>query len=266
VPHEIHPTAVIHPGAKVGEGVAVGPWAVIEDRVAIGRGCRIGAHASIRSGTAMGEGNEVFPFADIGDDPQHLHYHGEETRLVIGDRNRFREFVTLHRGTPEGGGETRIGNGNFFMAYSHVAHDCRIGDRVIVANAVQMGGHTIIEDEAIIGGLSAIHQFVRIGAHAMVGGASGIGLDVPPFTMASGPRAGLHGLNLVGLKRRGFTDEAVAAIKKAYRILFRGELLFQEAKDKVRAELGGVPEVARMMDFIDASTRGVMRHERSQHG
>lgn len=225
----------------------------------IGRGSRIDSHAVIKSFVKMGEENRIFPFAVVGEEPQHTGYGGEETKLLIGNRNRFREFVTLHRGTVEGGGVTTIGDGSFLMAYSHVAHDCRIGDGVIVANAVQMGGHTHIEDYALVGGLTAIHQYVRVGAHSMVGGASAVAQDVPPYTMAAGNRAVLHGLNLVGLKRRGFDPCVVSALKRAYRIIFRDGLTIKEAEEKVREVIRDVPEVEKLLEFISSSGRGVCR-------
>lgn len=255
----IHPTAIIDPGAKLAEGVTVGPFAIIDDKVTIGRGTKVGAHAVIRPFVEIGEDNEIYQFASIGDLPQDLKFGGEESRLVIGDRNRIREFATLNRGTKGGGGVTSIGSDCFLMAYAHVAHDCHLEDNVIIANAVQMGGHVHIGEHAIVGGLTAVHQFVRIGAHCMIGGASAVSQDIPPYVIAAGNRTELHGLNLIGLKRRGFSDESLSALKSAYRILFRSGLTIKEAVEKVKAEVAQATEVVNLLDFISSSERGICR-------
>lgn len=255
----IHPTAIVHPGAKLAADVLVGPYAVIEDNVVIGKGTKIGAHTVIKPFVDIGEYNEIYQMASIGEVPQDLKFGGEETRLVIGHRNRIREFNTLNRGTAGGGGVTSIGDDCFFMAYAHVAHDCHIGNNVILANCIQMGGHVVIEDHAIVGGMTAIHQFVRIGVHSMIGGGSAVPQDVPPYTNVTGNRAELHGLNLVGLRRRGFSEESISSIKKAYQILFRSGLKFKEARDKVLAEVTRTPEVEHLLDFVEQSKRGICR-------
>jgi UDP-N-acetylglucosamine acyltransferase len=255
----IHPTAIVHPGAKLAADVTVGPYAVIEDNVVIGKGTKIGAHTVIKPFVDIGEYNEIYQMASIGEVPQDLKFGGEETRLVIGHRNRIREFTTLNRGTVGGGGVTSIGDDCFFMAYAHVAHDCHIGNNVILANCTQMGGHVVIEDYAIVGGITAIHQFVRIGIHSMIGGGSAVPQDVPPYTNVTGNRAELHGLNLVGLRRRGFSEESISSIKKAYQILFRSGLKFKEARDKVLAEVTRTPEVEHLLDFVEQSKRGICR-------
>lgn len=255
----IHPTAIIHPGARLSEGVTVGPYAVIEDNVVIGKRTKIGAHAVIKPFVEMGEDNEIYQFASIGEVPQDLKFGGEESRLVIGDRNRIREFTTLNRGTKGGGGVTRIGSDCFLMSYAHVAHDCVIEDRVILANGVQMGGHVHIGYHAIIGGLAALHQFVRVGEHSMIGGGSAVSQDVPPYTNVAGNHAELHGLNIVGLKRRGFGDESLSSIKKAYSILFRSGLTVKEAVRKVADEVPETPEVRLLIDFVESSERGICR-------
>ena len=255
----IHPTAIISPGAKLAEGVTVGPYAVIDDNVFIGRNTKIGAHAVIKPFVRIGEDCEIYQMASIGEIPQDLKFGGEETWLEIGDRNRIREFATLNRGTQGGGGITKIGNDCFIMAYAHVAHDCIIGDHVIIANAVQMGGHVHIFDHAIIGGGSVMHQFIRIGTHSMIGGGSAVPQDVPPYTNATGNRAELHGLNVVGLKRRGFSDETLSALKKAYSVIFRSGLTLKEAIKKVEDEVPQTPEVRHFVEFISASERGVCR-------
>ncbi|MBI5190002.1 MAG: acyl-ACP--UDP-N-acetylglucosamine O-acyltransferase [Nitrospirae bacterium] len=255
----MHPTAIIDPGARLADDVTVGPFAVIDDKVTIGRGTKVGAHAVIRPFVEIGEDNEIYQFASIGDLPQDLKFGGEESRLVIGDRNRIREFCTLNRGTKGGGGVTGIGSDCFLMAYAHVAHDCHLEDNVIIANAVQMGGHVHIGEYAIVGGLTAVHQFVRIGAHCMIGGASAVSQDIPPYVIAAGNRTELHGLNLIGLKRRGFPDESLSALKSAYRLLFRSGLTIKEAVERVKAEVVQAPEVVNLLGFIASSERGVCR-------
>jgi len=255
----IHPTAIVHPGAVLADDVTVGPYTVIEDKVKIGRGTKIGPHTVIKPFVEIGEDNEIYQFASMGEVPQDLKFGGEESTLVIGDRNRIREFTTFNRGTKGGGGVTRIGNDGFFMAYSHVAHDCHLGNHVILANGVQMGGHVHIGDHAVIGGLAALHQFIRVGEHSMVGGGSAVSQDVPPFTVIAGEHASIHGLNLVGLKRRGFSNETLDAIKKAYKAMFRSGLTFKDAKERVLSECGDVPEVVALLDFIESSERGVCR-------
>lgn len=255
----IHPTAIVHPGAKLAEDVTVGPYAIIEDNVTIGKGTKIGAHAVIKSFVDIGEYNEIYQFTSIGEVPQDYKFGGEETKLIIGDRNKIREFATLNRGTVGGGGVTRIGNDCFILSYAHIAHDCIVEDNVLIVNCVQMGGHVHIGYHAVIGGLAAIHQFVRIGAHSMIGGGSAVSQDVPPFTNVAGNHAILHGLNLVGLKRRGFSSESVAAIKKTYQTIFRSGLTFKDAKEKVLTEVAMTPEVELMLDFIEQSKRGVIR-------
>src|SRR5512139_3202159 len=203
----IHPTAIIDPKAEIGEEVEIGPYSVIEKDVFIDEGTKIGPHVVIREGTHIGKRCQISQFASIGEAPQAVAYKGERTSLFIGDHNIIREFVTLHRGTVKGGGRTVIGNENFIMAYSHVAHDCQIGNQVVMANGATLAGHILIEDYAIIGGLVAIHQFCRVGAFAIIGGLSGVLLDIPPYTKAQGDRARLFGLNTVGLKRANFSEE-----------------------------------------------------------
>lgn len=255
----IHPTAVVEPGAELDAEVEVGPYAVIGCRVRIGARSRIGAHAVVVGNTVMGEDNHVFPFASIGAIPQDLKYRGEDSRLEIGHRNTIREFATVHLGTEGGGMVTRVGNDNLLMNYTHIAHDCILGNRIIVANGTQLAGHVIVEDYAVLGALSGIHQFVRIGESAIVGAGSMVSQDVPPFCNATGDRATLHGLNLVGLKRRNFSPETVHQLKRAYRILFRSGLTVAEAAARVRAEAGSCPEVERLVRFVESSSRGVCR-------
>ncbi|MBI5518523.1 MAG: acyl-ACP--UDP-N-acetylglucosamine O-acyltransferase [Desulfovibrio sp.] len=253
----IHPAAVVHPGAKLGQNVQVGPYCVIEEKVEIGDGCILEAFAQVKDYTSMGPGNHVHSYACLGDAPQHLGFKGEETWVRIGEQNHFREFVTVHRGTPQGHKETKIGSHCLFMAYAHVAHDCTIGDHVTVANAVSMAGHVEIGDYAIVSGMAAIQQFARVGEYAFLGGLSGYSNDVPPYMLAQGTRAKLYGPNMIGLKRRGFSSATIGAIKKAYRIIFRSGLMREEALQKALDDLPGVPEVARLVEFVKATTRGI---------
>jgi UDP-N-acetylglucosamine acyltransferase len=254
-----HPTAVIHPEAKLHDSVEVAPYAVIGPKVKIGAGSRVGPHAVIEGDTTIGERNRIFQFASVGAVPQDLKYAGEDTQLVIGDDNTIREFATLHIGTAGGGGVTRVGNKNLFMAYSHVAHDCAVGDGCILANSAALAGHVEVGDHAIFGGLSAVHQFTRIGKHAFIAGGSMVAMDVPPYCTAQGDRAELAGLNTVGITRHGFTEEQVSRIKEAYRILFRSKLGLNEALSKVKAEHGGHSEIDHLLEFLAGSKRGVTR-------
>ena len=256
----IHPTAIVDPKAEIGEGVEIGPYSVIEKGVSIGEGTRIGSHVVIREWTQIGRRCQILQFASIGEAPQFLGYRGEKTSLQIGDQNIIREFVTLHRGTPHGGGKTVIGNNNYFMAYCHVAHDCQIGNDIIMSNAATLAGHIVIEDRAIIGGIVAIHQFCRVGTYAILGGFSGVLLDIPPYTKAQGDRAKLFGLNTVGLKRANFSEETMKALKKAYRIIFRSGLTLEKAIKTVgEDEISHTPEVQHLLHFIQHSKRGIAR-------
>ncbi len=256
---DIHPTAIVNPKAELEEDVVVGPYSVIEENVRIGRGSKIGTHVVIQTGSEIGERCTFFPFSAIGGVPQDLKFKGEESKVRIGDGNTFREYVTVNRATQEGSGETVIGNGNFFMAYVHIAHDCRIGSNVIMANAATLAGHITIDDHAIIGGLVGVHQFVRIGAYSMVGGCSAIGQDIPPFMTASGIRAELFGLNSLGLKRHGFSEHRMAVLKKAYKILFRSKLTLKDAVKKVRTQVELTPDIEALLQFIESSKRGICR-------
>jgi len=254
---KIHPTAVVDPSARISEGVEIGPYAVVEADVTIGSDTVIGAHAVIKRYVEIGKQNRIYQFASIGEIPQDLKFGGEKSRLVIGDRNTIREFTTLNRGTEGGGGVTRIGNDCFLMSYTHVAHDCSLGNNVILANSVQMGGHVHIDDHVVVGGLSAIHQFCHIGEHCMLGGASALSQDAPPYMLVTGYRAYIRGLNLIGLSRRGFSKETIAALKKAFRILFGEGVKTKEAVSKVRGEVELTPEVEKLLTFIESSERGV---------
>ena len=256
----IHPTALVDSKAELDDGIEIGPYCVIEKGVSIREGSRIGPHVIIREGTEIGKGCQIFQFASIGEAPQFLGYKGEKTFLQIGHHNIIREFTTLHRGTVKGGGKTVIGNDNFFMAYSHVAHDCQIGNQVVMANGATLGGHILIEDYAIIGELAAVHQFCRIGTHAILSGLTGVSQDVPPYMMAAGSRARLYGLNTVGLKRHQFSEQTIRALKKAYRIIFRSGLTLEKAVKAVKEDdIFLIKEVQHLLDFIQHSKRGISR-------
>ena len=257
----IHATAIVHPGAELASDVEIGPYAIIGEHVKIGRGTKVGAHAVIDGWTTIGEDNQIFHLSSVGAIPQDLKYKGEETYLEIGDRNIIREFVTIHLGTVTGDSETSVGNGNLFMAYSHVAHDCHIGNGVVMANAATLAGHVTVEDFAILGGLSAIHQFTRIGAHVMIGGGTLVSMDIPPYTIATGDRrdARLRGLNLVGLKRHNFSDEVIASLKKAYKILVLSDLKLKDALERIKNEVPTSPEINHFVTFIESAQRGINR-------
>ena len=255
----IHPTAIVAREAKLDAGVEVGPYSVIGAHVVIGRGTRIGAHATIDGHTVLGADNRIFPYSSVGSLPQDKKYRGEESRLVVGDRNQIREFASLSLGTAGGGMDTVIGDDNLFMNNSHVGHDCRIGSNNVVANGAALAGHVTLGDHVTVSGLAAVAQFVRVGESAFLGGGSMVVMDVPPFCMANGDRAKLVGLNVVGLERRGFTPEQVSEMKRAYRLLFQSKLLARDAVERIRGELEGSPPALAMADFVAASERGVTR-------
>jgi UDP-N-acetylglucosamine acyltransferase len=255
----IHPTAVVAPGAKLADGVEVAPYAVIGPHVEIGVGTKVGAHAVIEGRTTIGRNNRIFQFAAIGAIPQDLKYHGEPTRLVIGDENQIREFATLHIGTEGGGGTTQIGNRNLFMNFSHVAHDCRIGDRVVLANCATLAGHVSVEDFVIVGGLAGVHQFVRLGESSLLAAGAIVVQDVPPFCVVQGDRAGLVGLNIEGLRRRAFAGDELRALRVAYRTLFRSGLTTKEAICKIREESAPSTAVEHLFTFVESSKRGLCR-------
>jgi len=256
---DIHPTALIDPKSEIPTDVVVGPYALVGAGVVVGEGCRIGAHAVLEGPTYLGPHNVVHAFASIGSPPQDLKYSGEPTTLEIGANNVIREFATFNRGTAGGGGTTRVGSNGLFMAYSHVAHDCIIGDSVVMANGATLAGHVTIEDYAIVGGLVAIHQHVRIGESAILGGGAMVTLDVAPYCMAAGDRARLHGLNLVGLRRRGLSEATIETLRSAYRILFQSGLRLAEAVARLRATFPGSAEVEHLAAFVSRSQRGICR-------
>jgi UDP-N-acetylglucosamine acyltransferase len=255
----IHPSAIIDPGAVIGDGVDIGAYSIIGDNVTIGEGTRIGPHVVIDPYVTIEPACRIFQFAAIGAIPQDLKFGGEKSYVKIGTGVTIREFVTIHRGTESGGGVTEIGENSFLMAYTHIAHDCRVGKMVVLANNTTLAGHITIGDHATVGGLVAIHQFVRVGDFAFVGGKSAVVKDVPPYVIAAGDRAILHGLNRVGLKRHGFSNQSLTALKKTYRIFFRYGLTLNEAITRVHAEVEMVPEVEHFIDFIKSSSRGVTR-------
>jgi UDP-N-acetylglucosamine acyltransferase len=251
--------AVVDPAARIGSGVYIGPFCVVGSDVTLGDGCRLESHVVIQGPTEMGPDNIVSPMASIGGPAQDLKYKGEASSLVIGAGNRIRECVTINRGTKGGGGVTRIGDNNLFMAYAHIAHDCRVGSRTIFGNAATLGGHVDVGDNATIGAYSGVHQFCRVAAHAFIGGYSVVTQDALPWIQTVGNRAKSYGLNMVGLKRLGYSTEIVEAIKQCYNTLFRSKLKLAEALDKVESELGHVEQVRYFIDFVRGSERGVCR-------
>jgi len=255
----IHPTAIIDKDARIGNNVEIGPYSIVSGNVSIGENTVIGPHAVIEENVTIGSGCRIFQFASVGAVPQDLKFKGEETFVKIGDNTVIREFVTINRGTELGGGVTEIGESSLLMAYCHVAHDCIIGKMGILANCATLAGHITLGNFVSIGGLTAIHQFVNVGDYAYIGGASAVVKDVPPYMLAAGDRARLQGLNKVGLKRHGFSEDTISAVKKAYRILFRIGLTRKEAIERVRAEVVQIPEVAYLIDFVSSSDRGVTR-------
>jgi UDP-N-acetylglucosamine acyltransferase len=255
---QIHPQAIVHPKAQLAEDVVIGPFCVVGEHVSIKKGTRLLSHVSVEGWSEIGERCELHPFVSIGGPPQHLGYKGEPTKVIVGNDNIFREYVTINRGTAQGGGVTAVGSKNFLMAYVHVAHDCVLGDHLILANAASLAGHITIGDHAIIGGLTGIHQFVRIGAYAMVGGCCALGQDVPPFMRAAGGyRAKMYGLNSVGLRRHGFSTDRVAVLKRAYDILFRSGHRIAEAAKLAKAEFADQPDVMAVVAFLEGTKRGI---------
>lgn len=257
---QIHPTAVVHPKAELASDVEVGPFSVVGEHVRIGRGTRLVAHVYVEGWTEIGERCQLYPYASIGTPPQHLQYQGEPTKVVIGNDNILREYVTVNRATVAGGGLTKIGDHNFLMAYVHVAHDCLLGNHIIMANASTLAGHISIGDHAIIGGLVGIHQYVRVGSYVMIGGCSAVAQDVPPFMRAAGGyRVKLYGLNSVGLRRQNFSADRISALKQAYEVLFRSGHRIAEAIKVARDQFKDHPDVAALLNFLEGSKRGICR-------
>ena len=256
---EIHPLAVVSSDAELAAGVKIGPYSTVGEDVIIGRDTVIGPHVVIESHTRMGEKNRIYPFSSIGTPPQDTGYSNEDTRLIMGDNNIVREYVTINRATTKEDWETVIGNNNYLMAYAHVAHDCHLADDVILTNGATLGGHTQIGEYAILGAFLAVQQFVRIGAHAYLGAKAGIDRDVPPFMITAGPRAKLYGINQKGMIRRGFSQETIDVLKKAYSILWRKNRNLRDGIAQVRQELDLIPELEMLLDFLAESKRGILR-------
>lgn len=255
----IHPLAQVAESAEISSGAKIGPGVVVGENAVIGPGSVLGAHALIGKNTFLGKNNRIFPFACVGEDPQDKKYQGEESWLQIGDGNTIREFVTINRGTGAGGGTTRLGNGNWIMAYCHIAHDCQVGNGTVFANHATLAGHVSVEDGAVLGGFAAVHQFCRIGQLAMVGAGSLVFKDVPPFFLCAEPRARPHGINLVGLKRQGFSTLEIMAVRRAYRILYRQGLSFEEASLRIASLAAEVSALEPLARFLRTSRRGVIR-------
>ncbi len=255
---KIHRTAVVASDAKLADGVKIGPYCIIGNGVKLGKNTQLITHVIIEE-TEMGKDCVVYPFTTIGLPPQDTKYKGEKTKVKIGDTNIIREYITIHRASVRGDGVTEIGNDNFLMAYVHIAHDCKIGNSIAIANAATLAGHVMIEDFAVIGGLVAVHQFARIGTYSMVGGFSGVGQDIPPYTIASGSRAKLYGLNIIGLRRHGFEELMIRDLKRAYKILFRSKLTLKAAIDKVKLEIKQSKEIKHLIKFLEQNRRGICR-------
>lgn len=251
--------AVIESGAEIGENVTVGPFSIVSAGATVGDDTWIGPHVVISGRTRIGKGNRIYQFSSIGAAPQHLGYNGEPTAVEIGDGNIVREYTTINRGTQEGGGTTRIGDSNFLMAYVHIAHDCVVGSHTIFANCASLAGHVAVNDHAILGGFTLVHQFCRIGAHSITGIGCVCLQDVPPFTVAAGNRARPHGINVKGLRRRQFDESEIVALKRAYKTLYRSELTLKNARRRILQDSGSRPAVAELIRFLDESERGIIR-------
>lgn len=255
----IDPRAVVDPAAELDEGVSVGPFSIIGPKVRIGKGTVIEPHAVVRGPSTIGVDNHIFQFASVGEIPQDKKYKGEETRLEIGDRNIIREYATIHRGTAQDEGVTRIGNDGLYMAYTHIAHDCRLGDHIVMSNGASLAGHVDIDDHAILGGFTLVHQFCAIGAHIFSAMGSTIAKDVPPFLLVGGNPAKPHGINVEGLKRKGYSAEQLKSLKTAYRLLYLSGLKLEEARTKLSEMSAESPEIGALVDFLDRSRRSIVR-------
>jgi len=256
---DIHATAIVDRRAQLGERVVVGPYTVIDGDVEVGEGTTVGAHNVITGHTRIGRDNRIFHFCSIGEANQDKKYKGEPTRLEIGDRNTIREYATLNRGTVQDTGVTRVGSDNWIMAYCHVAHDCVVGDNTVFANGATLGGHVVIGDFATLGGYTGVHQFVKVGAHTMIGAGSILVQDVVPYVTVGGQPLGAVGVNAEGLKRRGFTPEAIAALKRAFKTLFKSGFTLAEAKEELARQAAQAAEVRPILEFLETSTRGILR-------
>jgi len=255
----IHPAAIVDSAARIGANVEIGPYSIIGPDVEIGDDTEIGPHVVIKGHTRIGRENRIFQFCSLGEMPQDKKYAGEPTRLEIGDRNTIREFCTFNLGTVQGGGVTSVGDDNWIMAYVHIAHDCRVANKTIFANGASLAGHVTVDDLVIFGGFTGVHQFCRIGAHVITAASSLVLQDVPPYLMVAGNTAQPYGIHVEGLKRRGFTSEAISELKRAYRTLYKSGLLLEEAKGKLAEQAKAQPDVQLMVDFLEASKRGIIR-------
>ena len=255
----IHPTAIVDSGARIGANVEIGPYSIIGPNVEIGDGTKIGPHVIIKGHTRIGRENHIFQFSSLGEAPQDKKYAGEPTRLEIGDRNTIREFCTFNLGTIQDAGVTRIGDDNWIMAYVHIAHDCQVGNKTTFANNALLAGHVKVDDWAILGGYTGVHQFCRVGSHVMTAVGTVVLQDVPPYLMAAGNTAQPYGINVEGLKRRGFSADSLSALKRAYRTLYKSGLLLEEAKAKLVEEAKTQPDVQLFVDFLELSKRGIIR-------
>ncbi|MEZ5618043.1 MAG: acyl-ACP--UDP-N-acetylglucosamine O-acyltransferase [Rhodocyclaceae bacterium] len=255
----IHPTAIVDSNARLGNNVAVGAYSIIGEHVEIGDDCWIGPHVVINGHTRIGQGNRVFQFSSIGEMPQDKKYAGEPTRLEIGDRNTIREFCTLNCGTAQDAGVTRVGSDNWIMAYVHLAHDCQVGNNTIFANNAQLAGHVQVGDFAILGGFTVVHQFVRIGAHSLTAMGTILLQDLPPYVTAAGNTAKPYGINSEGLKRRGFSGDAIAALKRAYKLLYRSGVPLDEARSRMSVDAATHPELPLLVEFLAETSRGIIR-------
>lgn len=255
----INQHAIIDPSAKIAADVQIGPYAVIGPGVEIGAGTRIGSHTVIHNNTKIGSNNHIDAFVSLGGDPQHIHYQGEMTYLEIGDNNVIREFCTLNRGTVQGGGLTRIGSRNFLMAYVHIAHDCMLGNEVVLANNTSLAGHVVVEDYVVFGAFCGVHQFVSIGAYSFLGRATKVGQDIPPYVLVTGSPGGPRGLNLVGLKRRGFSEQTLRTLRRAYSLVYRQGLRLQDAVDQLVPMVDTCPELKPFVEMLQRSKRGMAR-------
>jgi len=257
---EIHAHAIVSPKARLGRGCRIGAYAVVGDDVDLGEGCVVQAHGVVQGPARIGRENIFHPFCSVGSDPQDLKYAGERTELEIGDANTFREFVTVNRGTKQGGGVTRIGDGNLFMAYAHVAHDCHVGSRTVFANGATLAGHVVIEDHVTVGAFSPVHQFCRIGRYAYIAACTVITQDVPPFSLVVMQReTKCYGVNSIGLERSGFEGDRIRTIEQAYRLLLRSKLNTTQAIERMRATLNGSPDVEELIRFIETAERGLTK-------
>lgn len=256
---EIHASAVVSPHAELAEGVRIGPYSIVGDHVTIGKDTVIGSHVVIEGHTQIGERNHISPFVSLGFPPQDVGYRGEDTRLIVGDDNIIREYVTINRATTKQDWVTVVGNENYLMAYAHIAHDCHLGNRIIMSNVATLGGHITVGDYVTMGGQVAVHQFVRMGDYAFLGGKSGVDRDVPPFMLTAGERAKLYGVNRKGLSRLCFSQETIDGLKKAFRIIWRENTRFSEGISQVRREIPSFPELEMLLSFIEGSKRGILR-------